>query len=271
MLRLPTAPGIRAQNGGLFVSRGRGIHPRRVIGSHEMIFVVGGALHMRESGARFDLQVGQTLLLWPEREHAGTAPYDADTSFYWVHFEVNASPEEEQGTLALPQVTTVARPEVLTSLFRRFLDDQESGTLSPPMAGHLIALMLHEAALPLPEREGTGQAAVLARHAHQYVVTHHAEAGLSASRIAQALGCHPDHLGRCFRAVYGFTLTESIHRQRLKRARALLMDGNATVDEIARVCGFPGTAFFRRIFHRYEGVSPSVFRRLHARIHINTL
>src|SRR5687768_3298314 len=84
-LSLLTMP--RAQNGGQFVSRGIGTHPRRVIDSHELIFVTGGSLRLEEDGRQFTLSAGETLLLWPGRRHAGIVPYDPDTEFYWVHFD----------------------------------------------------------------------------------------------------------------------------------------------------------------------------------------
>ncbi|MES2460267.1 MAG: helix-turn-helix transcriptional regulator [Armatimonadota bacterium] len=271
MLLLSTNSGIRAQNGGLFISRGMGSHPRRVISSYELIFVVGGTLHLREGEVPFERSAGQSLLLWPDREHAGTFPYKPDTAFYWVHFGCTAS-RKDNSVLSVPQTSTVARPDVLTELFRRFLDDQEAGFLSSVSAGHLIALMLHEVArLPALRADASGQAAVLARHAQQHLVTHFADARLSASQIARVLDCHPDYLGRCFRTTYGWTLTEAIHGQRLKRARARLMDSSDAIESIAHECGFPSPAFFRRIFHRSEGISPSAFRRLYARVYINTV
>ena len=271
MLALDLDSGIGPQNGGLFISRGVGSHPRRVIASFELIFVVSGTLCMQEDESQFDLDAGQTLLLWPGRQHEGTAPYAPNTSFYWVHFD-GALTDENKTRLQIPQTTTVTRPDVLTELFRRFLDDQESGLLTLISAGHLIALMLHEVArAPILPEGAPGQSAVLARHAQQYLVTHFADAALSASRIARALDCNPDYLGRCFRAAYGTTITDAIHVQRLKRACLLLMDGCGSIEAVARDCGFPSPAFFRRVFRRAEGISPSAFRRLYARVYINTV
>jgi len=260
--------GIRAQNAGMFVSCGSGMHPKRTIASHELIFVTGGVLGMREEANTFELHAGQTILLWPGREHAGTTLYTLETAFYWVHFDMPTS--GTIGDLSVPQVSSVARPDVLTALFRRFLDDQETGLLSTEGASHLIALMLQEVARTPFERERSGKAAVLAGRAMQYIVQHFADPHLSASRIARVLDCHPDHLGRCFRDVYSTTVTDTIHARRLRRARSLLMDSNASVDEVARACGFPGTAFFRRIFRRYEGITPSAYRIQYARVHLNT-
>ena len=64
-LPLPYSMPIRATNGGLFVSRGVGMHPRRVIDSFELIYVKRGVLAIEECGRRFDVGAEETLILWP--------------------------------------------------------------------------------------------------------------------------------------------------------------------------------------------------------------
>ncbi|MCC7448227.1 MAG: AraC family transcriptional regulator [Anaerolineae bacterium] len=271
-LLINTTGPVVAHNAGLFVSNGTGIHPRRTLPNYELIFLVKGTLNMAENGQRFDMEAGQALILWPGREHTGTASYNPQCSFYWLVFQLAQPPESNRNRkpeLTISQVVTVVRPDHLTSLFRRFLDDQEAKCLQPIAANCLATLMLCELATPQLNDE-TNQAVVLARHAQQYVVSNF-RLPISTSQIANTLGCNPDYLGRCFRAVYGHTLTEAIHRQRLKVARAMLLDSTETVEAIARNCGFGNAIFFRRVFKRYEGVSPSTFRHLYARIHFNSL
>ena len=64
---------VRAHNGGLFISRGRGMHAERVIDSFELIFVRQGSLSMHEDGHEFVVSKGQTLILYPGCTHGGTA------------------------------------------------------------------------------------------------------------------------------------------------------------------------------------------------------
>ena len=144
---------VQAYNGGLFVSRGKGIHPQRVIDSSELIFVNRGTLHLREQGMAFDLVAGQSLVLVAGRAHAGTRPYGPDCSFFWLHFRVaregRSGPRKASRSIRkpqpirVPQLATVARPDVLTAVFRRFLEDQESGVLArQPMLGSLLVRLM---------------------------------------------------------------------------------------------------------------------------------
>jgi len=269
-LELCAGLAVEAHNGGLFVSRGRGIHPDRVIDSHELIFVREGVLGIQEEERRFKVGAGQTLLLWPGRRHRGTEPYAPGLSFYWVHFAINDG-DAAGVTLDVPDHATVSRPDHLAELFRRFLDDQEAGRLRPVQAGLLLMLMLCEvshsdAAGPSVEKN----AAVLAGRADAYLHTHfHTQ--ISTSSLARELGCNPDYLGRVFRSVYGRTPTEAIHWRRLRHARRMLLESDRNVEEISRACGFGDVRYFRRLFKRQEGMTPLAFRHLYAQMHVNTL
>jgi hypothetical protein len=83
---------VNAENGGFFVSRGRGTHPNRILPSYELIFVQQGALHLRENRTEYVVGKEEALVLWPNRRHAGTQPFPADLRFYWVHFTLKPTP-----------------------------------------------------------------------------------------------------------------------------------------------------------------------------------
>ena len=269
-LRIQTVLPVHAQNAGLFISKGRWIHSERVIDSHELIFVRQGTLSMHEEGREFVLEPGQTLLLWPGRRHGGTALNPEDLQFYWIHFEVEGGKGRRlDSIIRVPRTATISRPDRLTELFRRFLDDQEAKCLDQASADLLVMLMLCQVARSHNSAEdAVGTIAVLAQRAEAYIRTHFDQA-ISTSTIARTLDCNPDYLGRAFRAVYGTTPTAFLHRLRLQNARTLLMEGAMSVGQIARSCGFNDAGYFRRVFHRHEGMSPLAYRRLYARVHIN--
>jgi hypothetical protein len=87
-LLLSTYCMLKAQNAGLFISRGTAMHPTRVIDSHELIFVKQGELEMWEEDNVFHLEAGNTLHLWPGRRHGSTKPMPLGLQFYWIHFDV---------------------------------------------------------------------------------------------------------------------------------------------------------------------------------------
>jgi AraC-like DNA-binding protein len=261
----PASSCIRAGQAGWFVSRGHGAHPTRVIDSWELIHVLRGSLHLFEEHNDYQLQCGDALLLEPGKRHGAASPYTPDCSFHWVHFHTNGLALRENA----PRHTRVQRPERLTALFRHYMNDQETGDLDPHQGSLLIQLMLAEASRPSPAAADSSSAATLARLARQYVLQN-LDTQLTTSHIAFSLGCNPDYLGRCFRDTYRETITEAIQGERLRRARSLLLENRDSVEQVARTCGFQSTAFFRRVFRRAQGMSPTRFRAIHARVLLNT-
>ncbi|RKP55725.1 AraC family transcriptional regulator [Pararobbsia silviterrae] len=276
--------GLEASNGGLFVSRGTGVHPSRVIYSYELIYVKQGTLELHEEGREFEVGAGETLLLWPGRLHGGTKPFAPDLEFYWVHFSlsddtrIDAAPTTitasgataASSSLRVPQHARIERRDHLTGLFQRLLNDQEIYGVQPLPDSLTILLMLWE----LTRSRGAsanleGAPQRLAASADRLIRTHFHEA-ISASTIADQLGCNPDYLGRIFRSVYGRTLTDAVHDRRMLHAAILLAEGRLTIDQVARESGFEDAGHFRRIFKRSKGMTPNAFRRLHLRVHVNT-
>jgi AraC-like DNA-binding protein len=261
---------VRAQNAGLFVSSGNDAsHPTRVISSHELILVRRGRLEMWEEEQTFSLGEGQTLHLWPGRRHGGIGILPRGLEFYWIHFEVTGS-QRKTNLINVPQVRQIARPDKLESLFRLFLDGQEVGDLDPCSANLITLLMLYEVAQATQaQSKDSERTNTLAERAKNYIHIHYYR-DISPGIIAEALGYNPDYLGRVYREVYHHTLTEAIHRRRVKKACDYLRDSDLTIEEIATACGFADAGYFRRIFRRYRHSTPIRYRNANLRVHINT-
>lgn len=87
------------------------------------------------------------------------------------------------------------------------------------------------------------------------------EPDMSVALLAHELACHPDHLGRSFRAATGETLVGYIARARMTLAATMLKEGEHDVRHVALVCGYRDAAYFSRVFRRCRGVSPAQYQR----------
>lgn len=265
-LNLNPRLGLRTISCGLFISSGKGTHPDRILDSFELIVVRKGTLAIWEDDVLFEVPSGHALLLLPGRRHRGAAPFGKTLSFYWVHFVLSANRNCKSG-LRLPQFGQVQRPECVAELFHRYLDDQEAQRLDPLYSGLLVLQILCEVARKPIDAEAF-RGSVLAGRTDAYV-THHLAEKLSTGRVAHALRINPDYLNRVFREVHQMTLTEYIHRRKLKDAASLLRETTNTVAEVAVACGYATPGYFGRVFERYHGVTPGAYRRLMARAHVN--
>ena len=69
-------------------------------------------------------------------------------------------------------------------------------------------------------------------------------------------------LKRRFKAATGTTLIEYIQNLRIEEAKALLETGKMPVDDISVAVSYEDASFFRRLFKRLTGLTPSQYRRL---------
>lgn len=84
---------------------------------------------------------------------------------------------------------------------------------------------------------------------------------ITSQEIAQAGFISPYYLNKRFKEVVGDTPIQYLTKVRLKNAMALLQGTDASVEEIARRCGFQNANYFAKVCKKYVGVTPSAFRR----------
>lgn len=89
----------------------------------------------------------------------------------------------------------------------------------------------------------------------------HADEGISLADVAAQLQLSPVALTRQFRAAFGVTPSQFLLRQRLDRARQLLISTDWPLDTIAAQCGLGNGFYLSRVWSKQFGQSPSRFRR----------
>jgi transcriptional regulator GlxA family with amidase domain len=80
--------------------------------------------------------------------------------------------------------------------------------------------------------------------------------GVAAAKIPER------SIKRRFKAATGVTLIEHVQRLRIEEAKRRLELGDDPVDDISAEVGYDEPAFFRRLFKRHTGLTPSEYRRL---------
>lgn len=262
---------FEAENGGLFVSRGVGRHPDRIISSYEIIYVVKGSLALREGECECRAGPGGYLILVPGLRHWGHEDYPPDLEFYWLHFRLSAAAGRDSYLSGLPMARQgeVREGERLVELFRWFLDAQELGELDRRLADMLCAMILIVAGRRPDAVTGPDdRVARLAREARR-VVKKASQEQLTTSILAERLACNPDYLGRIYKKTFGISIMDDIHAHRIKLAKKLLLDEDLNVNEIALKSGYAEAVCFRRAFKRREGLTPGAFRRMYSHMHLN--
>lgn len=126
----------------------------------------------------------------------------------------------------------------------------------------LVAADLAPASAAPPDASRQAQAA-LRHQVLQAVAQRHAEPGLTAAEVAQALGVSPRSLHRCL-AGSGQTFAQALQAQRLAAARRLLADrrfDRLSLAELGRRVGLLDPSHFSRLCRHHLGATPSALRR----------
>lgn len=95
------------------------------------------------------------------------------------------------------------------------------------------------------------------------IVEEQATSGLSLREVARQVGRSPNHVADVVRAKTGESVVGWITHARLARARQLLLQSDANIDQVANRCGFASPSHFHRAFKRAHGLPPGTWRRRH--------
>jgi len=101
----------------------------------------------------------------------------------------------------------------------------------------------------------------IVRSCETWLAEHFCEAGLIQKLVAR-VDIPERTLKRRFKNATGTSLIERIQYLRIEEAKHLLETDSTVVDEISVVVGYEDPSFFRRLFKRLTGLTPSQYRRM---------
>jgi AraC family transcriptional regulator len=151
---------------------------------------------------------------------------------------------------------------LLLALDRERIDGYPSGRLFVDGIEHALAatLVRYDGVTPRERRPVNGGLASYRMKRVINFIHDHIESEISLNMLAQIVGLSPSHFCSLFRMTSGTTPHQFVLRCRVEHAKALLGKPNRSILDIALSSGFQTHQHFSRIFRRYVGLSPSVYR-----------
>lgn len=89
------------------------------------------------------------------------------------------------------------------------------------------------------------------------------ERTIKVGELAGVVRISTSQLGRCFNVTFGLTPSDYIMRQRLERARHMMLNSDEGLARIAYACGLCDQAHLTRAFRKHYGCPPAAWRRDH--------
>ena len=262
------------------VYRRRGVHPARFFLDHnysEIAVIISGPARHVLDGENVPVSAGDVLIIHPGAVHA----YDETAEMEIVNLIFDPS------RLSLPQLDGYSLP-----LFGKIFPDGKNLYHSAKPAVHLdpedlaetvrmIRKLEDELKNPLPgklflclalfmeiiaylsrksgEQNSARQANFRIGEAIRYMNRHYAEP-VELQKLAKIANMSERSFFRHFHVSAGCSPVEYLLKIRLQHGCDLLINGNASIAEIAAECGFCDSNYFCKQFRRAFSVSPRTFR-----------
>ncbi|MFD0712507.1 helix-turn-helix domain-containing protein [Paenibacillus sp. GCM10027626] len=258
---------------------------------YELIMVSDGPVHLQVEQEKLTLESGECLLLSPWEQHCGWRR-DVKGRFFWVQFscdpaieatdkwpETNAehqllhiskndlriSEEHEGESLIIPRRFSPGnRYECLRTFELLVQEFKRPRNYYKFRLTIRLAQLLEQLAQDALEQHNFTAAATASYSTYQKLLSllHEIYATeCSADFIETYMDRKYEYLCQVFKKYAGITIGAYIQQLRLQRAKHLLQYTHKTVDSIALEIGFQDSPYFRKVFKKHEGITPTQYRQ----------
>lgn len=120
--------------------------------------------------------------------------------------------------------------------------------------------ILYTGLLQLAERQQCVKQSIPAM-AHLIIEEEYIDTQLGLAAIAERLHVSQGYLSRAFKDTYQVGISTALNQKRISAAKAIMLNGEDNLKEIAAAVGFTSDTNFIRVFKKYEAVTPGVYRK----------
>ncbi|QJD86916.1 AraC family transcriptional regulator [Cohnella herbarum] len=261
----------------------------RVIFDYELMFVKEGECEVTVEENRYYGKPGDLFLFKPNQVHSITLLNGKPLRQPHLHFDLYYQPDS-------PEVKVSYRPySLLTEQEKQWIRPDSLAEMEDPLPNHirlnkpgvieqLIQDIIFEFDRKFPYYETTAKGlfiqlwVLLLREIHwqrnthlhsnweqldrvKNYVSHHIEHDLTLDELADLANMSKYYLCRLFKKAYGMTPIQYHVSIRLEKAKQMIQFTNLPLTQIADELGFQSIHAFSRTFRKWEGHSPSSFRK----------
>lgn len=233
------------------------IRPEGLV-SCQILYTRSGSGLLKVGGRELPQSPGSIFYLSSGVPHEYT-PVGGRWETAWVVFR-GRNMQETMAELGFGQWNEMSGAELsgCESIFSRIL----SAADDPVNGGERCSVLIYEYIMEvraLMLSGGTRRGGITAR-AMEYMNENFSR-DITLEELAASSGVSLQHFCRVFRAQTGMRPMEYLARRRVSEAKRLLCCTDISVSEIARLTGYSTPTYFGTVFRRYEGISPSDYRR----------
>ncbi len=229
--------------------------------SYLLIYTFGGAGYFTQANLTVTVNHGQALLMDCRMPQVyGTSPARGHWYHLWAHIE-GAGVEAMARRLGLPKLTPITLSETrMRPHFELLFDKIKTESVeNEERMGIAVHTMLSELITAVVRANAAQDDPV--RLACAYVADHLADP-ISVEDLAKAANVSASYLTKLFRQSLGTSPHDYLLRQRISKAKQLLIETDEPIGAVARQVGFTTESNFSYRFTKMCDITPSAYRKL---------
>ena len=233
-----------------------------------LLLLTGGAMRLEIGGETLRAAAGDTVLVSAETPLRFSA--EQDLLYDWVLF----TPASDAGfyqALQLPENTLLrfGDADFLSVLLRQLCAEfYAANSKRSEMTDCLMKALLiriAETGGPIVSQQAAANCdphyAALVRLRERIYAN--PQEKWSVESLCSEVNMSRSYFQLIYRETFGMTCIADVINCKMNRARELLTSTSYTISHIAQLCGYENEEHFMRQFKKYNGVTPTVFRREH--------
>lgn len=231
--------------------------------SHQILFTLRGKGRLLVEGKSYILKKDSLFYVAPGIPHEYYPVVENDWVTCWMVFR-----GENLGEI-MPRLgfdRFLQKDEVVTEEIQKIFQRMFSSAKDPLYGDEKCSVLIYEyimavrQALQPREKYGDRSTGSILDSALVYINENYAE-DITLDELAGICGVSKQHFCRVFKAKMGMRPLEYLARKRISEARGLLLNTNMSVAEIGRKVGYDSLTYFGMVYKKYEGISPTDYRK----------
>ncbi len=220
---------------------------------HVFIFVTAGTIYVTEEETDYTLHAGDYLFLHANHPHFGKRPFEAKTSWYYLHFykhaPVSSLPlEVERATfmtpldyydkqLRLPKTGHVGQSYIITNLFDQLLLSKRDGSVKQSIDAYRLLYELY-----VLNQKSTTHAYPLIDQIYEVIEDTRGKA--TGDVFSQALHLNYSYISTVFKQTTGQTIQQAKNAYLIEQAIKLFRYKSLNVTEVSEQLQFANPYYF---------------------------
>ena len=231
-----------------------------VIGYDKFYFIIDGECEIKINGVNHTARTGQLFLLPANSRQTLYTTKGNTVKKYWFHCSLPCHGKDLTELIQLPYFINVDDISYVEGLFQKILNYEKDTSLAAKLEQkadilRLLSYYIRLSEVSVPQIYNDSRVLLVTSY-----INEHLSSDITVKELGDLLHFHPNYFIRFFKEMTGFTPLEYINNQRIEKAKHLLMDGNAVIQDIAARIGFRSSYYFSRYFKKKTGLSPTEYQ-----------